>query len=361
MSNIDKITDLINGLTYPGTSKSIGELKCLNTVELKDKTVEIAFKLISPGTSLQQGIETFIQNVVAEVDPELTVDVNFELVVPADGRARTGGSGRIKNILAISSGKGGVGKSTLSVNLAVSLQKMGAKVGIMDADVYGPNIPMMMGVDSIEKAETKPDGSVVIHPARSYDISIMSIGFMVKPDQAVIWRGPMLHSAVQQFLNDVEWGELDYLIIDLPPGTGDVQISLAQSAALTAGVIVTLPQMVSVEDARRGLEMFRTLEIKVLGVIENMSFLTLPNGEKMDVFGMGGGENLAQAAGVPYLGNIPMDPEVRIGGDTGNPIIETHPESEVSQAIVEIAEKIALQTSLNNLTAPSPKINISMG
>lgn len=242
----------------------------------------------------------------------------------------------VKYSIAIGSGKGGVGKSTVSVNVAVALAQMGARVGLLDADIYGPNLPTMMGVDHLPPASDQK-----LMPAEAHGVKLMSIGFLVKADQPLIWRGPMLHKAIRQFISDVAWGELDYMIVDLPPGTGDAGLSLAQSLALSGGVIVTLPQQVSLDDARRGLEMFRQLNVSILGVVENMSYLELPDGQHLDVFGSGGGERLAAESGVPYLGSIPMDPAVRIGGDAGEPVVITAPDSAVARALREIAERIA--------------------
>jgi ATP-binding protein involved in chromosome partitioning len=199
----------------------------------------------------------------------------------------------------------------------------------------------MMGVDRLPAP--KEDRLI---PAESYGVKLMSIGFLVKPDQPLIWRGPMLHSAIRQFLTDVDWGELDYLIVDLPPGTGDAALSLAQSLPLSGGVIVTLPQQVSLEDARRGLEMFRQLDVDVFGVVENMSYLELPDGTRMDIFGSGGGQELARAAGVPFIGAIPMDATVRKGGDSGKPVVITNPDSPVSQALRNVAENVAAKISI---------------
>jgi ATP-binding protein involved in chromosome partitioning len=237
--------------------------------------------------------------------------------------------------LAIASGKGGVGKSTVAVNLAVTLAKQGLRVGLLDADIYGPNIPTMMGVSEMPQ----PEGGRLL-PAIAYDVKLMSIGFLVPADQPLIWRGPMLHSAIRQFVMDVEWGELDVLIVDLPPGTGDAQLSLAQTLSLSGGVIVTLPQKVSLEDARRGLEMFRSMEVPILGVVENMSYLELEDGSQLDVFGKGGGRQLAEASQVAFLGEIPMDPEVRRGGDAGEPIVVAQPESNAAKAFVGLADRL---------------------
>jgi ATP-binding protein involved in chromosome partitioning len=216
---------------------------------------------------------------------------------------------------------------------------------LLDADIYGPNVPTMMGV----KRLPPQNNSGKLTPAQAYGVQVMSIGFLVKPGQPLIWRGPMLHSAIRQFLSDVNWDELDYLVIDLPPGTGDAQLSLAQSVPLSGGVIVTLPQEVSQEDARRGLEMFRELNVPILGVVENMSYLELPDGSRMDVFGAGGGEKLALAAKVPFLGQIPMDPSVRVGGDNGVPVVVSNPDSAPALALRALAEALAASLSVSAL------------
>jgi ATP-binding protein involved in chromosome partitioning len=251
----------------------------------------------------------------------------------------------VRNTIAVASGKGGVGKSTISSNLAVALSMTGARVGLLDADIYGPNIPTMMGIHEIP--ESKGDKLI---PADGYKVKIMSMGFLVKPGQPLIWRGPMLNSAIRQFLSDVEWGELDYLVIDLPPGTGDVPLSLAQTLPLSGVIIVTLPQAVSLEDASRGLEMFRTLEVPIIGIIENMS------GE---FFGSGGGVDLARIAHVPFLGAVPMEQSVRIGSDTGVPVVTSIPLSKAAEAIKSIAEKVAARLSVISLQQNDiPKIKI---
>jgi ATP-binding protein involved in chromosome partitioning len=235
--------------------------------------------------------------------------------------------------IAIASGKGGVGKSTFAVNIAVGLAQRDFQVGLLDADIYGPNIPTMMGIEGMP-----PQDGDKLKPAEAYGVKVMSIGFLVPAGQPLIWRGPMLHSAIQQFVNDVEWGELDYLIIDLPPGTGDAQLSIAQTISLTGGLIVTLPQKVSLEDARRGLEMFRTMEVPILGIVENMSYLELADGSQMDIFGRGGGESLSETCGTRFLGSVPLDPEIRQGGDEGVPLLIAHPESAAAQAFSSVIE-----------------------
>jgi ATP-binding protein involved in chromosome partitioning len=232
----------------------------------------------------------------------------------------------VQNLIAIGSGKGGVGKTTVSVNLAITLANLGHKVGLLDADVYGPNVPLMMGVNRTPSAR----GERII-PLAGYGVSLMSMGFLNPGDGALVWRGPRLHGVMQQFLFGVEWGELDYLLIDLPPGTGDVQLSLIQTAAITGAVVVTTPSDVSLEDARKAVDMFSQVRVPILGVIENMSFMQCPHcRERIDPFGHGGGRRTAEAMGLHFLGELALDPDIRIGGDTGRPVsVKGSPEFEV--------------------------------
>jgi ATP-binding protein involved in chromosome partitioning len=223
----------------------------------------------------------------------------------------------VKNLIAVGSGKGGVGKTTVSVNLAVGLASLGHKVGLMDADVYGPNVPLMMGVNSTPMAYGDR-----IQPLEQFGVKLMSMGFLNPGDKPLVWRGPMLHSVIQQFLRGVDWGELDYLVIDLPPGTGDVQLSLIQTAPITGAIVVTTPSDVSLEDARKAIHMFHQVKVPILGIVENMSFLLCPHcSERIDVFSHGGGRRTAQEMGVHFLAELPLDPQVRVGGDSGKPIV----------------------------------------
>lgn len=240
----------------------------------------------------------------------------------------------IKQMLAVASGKGGVGKSTVAANLALALQAQGGRVGLMDADIYGPSVPIMMGLGIVDQQTTT-------FPIEKYGLKLMSMGFLVNPNQAVIWRGPMVHRAVTQFMSDINWGPLDYLVIDLPPGTGDAQLTLTQTAPLSGAVIVTTPQEVSLIDARKGLEMFRQVHVPVLGIIENMSGFVGDDGKRYDIFGSGGGRKLAQEAGVPFLGEIPIDPRVAQCGDAGEPMVHRYPDSPVGKAYLNLAATIA--------------------
>lgn len=222
----------------------------------------------------------------------------------------------VKNLIAVGSGKGGVGKTTVSVNLAVALASLGHRTGLMDADVYGPNVPLMMGVNHPPEARGER-----IQPLERYGVRLMSMGFLSPGDRPLVWRGPMLHSVIQQFLRGVDWGDLDYLVIDLPPGTGDVQLSLIQTAPVTGAIVVTTPSDVSLEDARKAVHMFHQVKVPILGIVENMSYLMCPHcNERIDVFSHGGGRRTAEQMQVTFLAELPLDPQVRIGGDSGNPV-----------------------------------------
>ncbi len=339
----------------PELHQDLVTLNMIRNLEIQGDKVSFTVMLTTPACPLRGRIEKEVREAVMTVEGVKTIDLKMDSDVPNDGRMRGLVNTPIRNAIAIGSGKGGVGKSTVSVNIAVALAQSGARVGLMDADIYGPNIPTMLGVEKLPP----PNGQKMI-PAQAYGIKMISMGLLVKAGQPLIWRGPMLNSAIRQFLSDVEWGELDYLIIDLPPGTGDAALSLAQALPLSGAVIVTLPQLVSLEDAGRGLNMFKTLEVPVLGIVENMSYLELPDGSRMDIFGSGGGEQLAQATETPFLGKVPMDQNVRIGGDSGKPIVVTHPESPVAKALTEIAQNIAAKVSVAAMSANnSLPINIT--
>jgi ATP-binding protein involved in chromosome partitioning len=242
----------------------------------------------------------------------------------------------VKHVIAISSGKGGVGKSTVAVNLAVALQLQGATVGLIDADIYGPNIPMMMGVG---KQPEQKDGK--IEPAKSHGVKLISMGFFVPEETAVVWRGPMIHTAIQQFFRDVLWGELDYLLVDLPPGTGDAQLSISQLIPLHGAITVTTPQEVALHDVRKGLMMFQKVNVPLLGIIENMSYFVCGHcGERTEIFDSGGGERAANKLGLPFLGRIPIDPAIRAGGDAGVPIVVADPQSPQAKVFMEIARNL---------------------
>ncbi len=325
----------------PELHRDLVSLNMIKDLKVDADQVSFTIMLTTPACPLKTQIEREAYQAVAAIPGVASVKIKLDATVPSDGRPRGLLELPIRNAIAIASGKGGVGKSTVAVNIAVVLAQSGASVGLLDADIYGPNIPTMMGVKQLPAQYGNK-----LTPAEAYGVKLMSIGFLVKPDQPLIWRGPMLHSAIRQFLSDVNWGELDYLVVDLPPGTGDAALSLAQSLPLSGGVIVTLPQQVSLDDARRSLEMFRQLEVPILGVVENMSYLELPDGTRLDVFGSGGGERLAHEAGVPFIGAIPIDPRVREGGDSGKPVTITSPETPVALALSQIARDVAAKISV---------------
>ncbi|MYK89426.1 MAG: Mrp/NBP35 family ATP-binding protein, partial [Acidobacteria bacterium] len=256
----------------------------------------------------------------------------------------------IRNIIAVGAGKGGVGNTTVSVNLAVALARYGGRVGIIDGDVYGPNVPIMLGIDT----RLESDGRKIV-PAEKHGIRVVSMGFLTDAAAPIIWRGPMLHGVVRQFFQDVKWDELDYLVVDMPPGTGDVALSLSQTVPVTGAVVVTTPQAVSLSDSRRAVGMYRKLNVPTLGIVENMSYYACAAcGQESDLFGRGGGERVAEELGVPFLGQIPLYAPIRVGGDTGAPIVTAEPESPAGQAFLRIAERAAAQISIQSFQPPQP-------
>jgi ATP-binding protein involved in chromosome partitioning len=261
----------------------------------------------------------------------------------------------VKNLIAVASGKGGVGKTTVAVNLAIALKKLGAAVGLLDADVYGPNVPLMLGTTEQPKALSERE----IMPVMAQGLRTISMGLLNPGDKPMIWRGPMLHSVIQQFLRSVQWGELDYLVIDLPPGTGDVQLTLIQTVPLTGAVVVTTPSVVALADVRKAIEMFRQVNVEVLGVVENMSFFACPHcGGKIDVFGHGEGKRVAEMFEVPLLGEIEIDPQIRIGGDTGAPVAALGEDAPGAKSIYAMARAVMARVEEVGSTAQAPRVEI---
>jgi ATP-binding protein involved in chromosome partitioning len=258
----------------------------------------------------------------------------------------------VKNLVAVASGKGGVGKTTVAVNLAIALKNLGASVGLLDADVYGPNVPVMLGTNEQPRAI---DQQTII-PVEAYGIKMISMGLLNPGDKPLIWRGPMLHSVIQQFLRSVQWGELDYLVVDLPPGTGDVQLTLIQSVAVTGTVVVTTPSIVSLADVRKAIEMFRQVNVEILGVVENMSYFNCPHcNERIDVFGHGEGQVMARSFGVPFIGEIEIDPQIRIGGDTGKPVASLGEDAPGGKSIYAMARNVIARLEAVNAAAAGTK------
>ncbi len=346
----DRVREAMRAVNDPELHRDIVSLGMLKGVEADGSgAVTVAVELTTPACPLRETIERDVRGAAMAVEGVTAVAVKFSAVVAS----RTGGDGlplpnaarlgAIRNVVAVASGKGGVGKSTVAANLALALRDEGASVGLMDADVYGPSQPLMFGLSGRQPAVT--DGK--IHPLEAHGIRIMSIGFLVEEGRSVVWRGPLIHKALAQFFEDVAWGALDYLVVDLPPGTGDAQLSLCQLVPMTGAVMVTTPQKVALIDVQKGVDMFRRLRVPVLGLIENMSSFVCPCcGTRSDIFDHGGGERAAKEWGLPYLGDIPIDPRVRAGGDSGVPVVLSHPESAAAEAFRSTARALAGRVSV---------------
>ncbi len=351
--NKDLILAALGTVMEPELHQDLVTLNMVGDIEINGGQVGVVIMLTTPACPLKGKIENDVRNAILQVPGVEKVNVKLDADVTADERIFGRLQLPIKNIIAVASGKGGVGKSTVAVNLAVALTQMGAKVGILDADIYGPNVPQMFGVSHMPR----PSGQK-LNPANAYGVQIMSMGFMLKPGQAALWRGPMLHSAIRQMFTDVNWRPMDYMIVDMPPGTGDAQLSLTQSVPLTGGVVVSTPQDVALSDVRRGLAAFEQLNVPVLGMIENMAYFVAPDtGQRYEIFGYGGAERAARDLKIPFLGRLPLDQRVREGGDVGAPIVAIEPESEIAAAFSEIARQLAAQVSMQKIkTSPDLKI-----
>ena len=308
------VRDLLAEVEDPDLGDDIVSLNLVNSVSVEGDTADVSLALGAPYSPN----ETKIANRVREVLGDHGIDVNLSARVPSDRPSEDEVLPNVKNIIAVASGKGGVGKSTVAVNIAAGLSQLGARVGLFDADVYGPNVPRMVAADEVPKATE--DETMI--PPEQFGVKLMSMAFLVGEDDPVIWRGPMVHKVLTQLWEDVEWGHLDYMVVDLPPGTGDAQLTLLQSVPVTGAVIVTTPQEVAIDDARKGLRMFGRHDTNVLGIAENMSTFKCPDcGSEHDIFGRGGGAAFAEENEMPFLGSVPLDPSVRTGGDEGTPIV----------------------------------------
>ena len=330
--NEDDVLDRLRTVEDPGLGGDIVSLGLVNGVEVTDDGVRVSLALGAPYSPTETAVADEVRGALADVDGgvDLSAEVDSDLV--AEGSVLAG----VENVIAVASGKGGVGKSTVAVNLAAGLADLGARVGLFDADVYGPNVPRMLDAD--EQPRATRDETLV--PPEKFGMRLMSMDFLLGEDDPVIWRGPMVHKVLTQLWEDVEWGQLDYMIVDLPPGTGDTQLTLLQSVPVTGAVIVTTPQEVAVDDARKGLEMFGEHETPVLGIVENMSSFRCPDcGSKHAIFGSGGGREFAESVEMPFLGSIPLDPAIREGGDAGAPLVLD--ESETSEAFREFVANTA--------------------
>ena len=345
MASLDRESILAMLRTVKDTDlhRDIVSLNFVRDLQVEGSAVRFRLVLNTPASPAKAKLQQAAHEAVMSIAGVQAVEISLESEIPqaraAEGKQPVPG---ISNIVAVSSGKGGVGKSTVAVNLAIALSQYGARVGLLDTDVYGPNVPIMVGVNE----ELAVHGQKLL-PHQVYGIRVMSIGFLNRGDRPVIWRGPMLHTAVRQFLYDVEWGDLDYLIVDMPPGTGDAQLSLAQLVPVQGAVVVTTPQEVAMADVRKAINMFEQVHIPVLGIVENMSYFVCPTcSERHDIFGSGGGVELAKQFNSNLLGQVPLSINVREGGDTGVPIVVGAPESLQAAAFRQIAHNVATQVSL---------------
>lgn len=342
----DQVLSALREVQDPDLHKDIVTLNFVKSLRIDGGRVAFQVELTTPACPAKADLKAQAESAVRRIPG--VEDVQVEMTAQVTGsRPLMGNKGVIegvKNVIAVSSGKGGVGKSTVAVNLACALQQAGTRVGILDADVYGPNIPAMLGVDA--KPETTQNK---ILPLRAHDLQVISMALLVAEDQPVIWRGPMLHSVIKQFLFDVAWDDLDYLVVDLPPGTGDAQLSLSQQAHIMGALIVTTPQDVSVLDVKKAIRMFQTVNVPILGVVENMSYFTPPGSqERYEIFGKGGGAKIQEQFGVPLLGQLPIDLSVREGGDIGQPVVRSHPDSDIARAFSDLASHVAARISTLN-------------
>ncbi len=347
------VLDALRPIVDPDFRKSIVELGFVKNVRVEGGRVSFTIELTTPACPVKAEFERTARERVAalpgvtHVDVRMTANTRGPAAAPKDGVVLPG----VRNMIAVASGKGGVGKSTTAVNLALALRESGASVGVMDADVYGPSLPLLLGVHGRPESTEKR-----IQPLEAYGMRVMSMGFFVNDNSPVIWRGPMVHGLIRQFLTDVEWGELDYLVIDLPPGTGDAALTLTQQAPLSGAVIVTTANDLSILDARKGLRMFEKVAVPVLGIVENMSYFVpsdLPD-RRYYIFGKGGGKRVADELGVDFLGEVPIDPRVVEGGDQGKPIVSFAPESEAAVAFRRLAGEVARRLAV--LAARTPAI-----
>ncbi|HSL85045.1 MAG TPA: Mrp/NBP35 family ATP-binding protein [Thermoanaerobaculia bacterium] len=362
----DRIWQALKTVKFPGMSRDIVSFGFVENVTTDGGRVGIVLQMTTHNEEAVARVRDEVERAAAGVEGAGSVEVELKVSRPK-GRAAAGPPGGgaqravsqdarllpdVKHVVAVASGKGGVGKSTVAANLALALAKLGHRVGVLDADIYGPSMPMMFGITDRPRIEANR-----VIPFERYGVKVMSLGFVVDTDTPVIWRGPMVMKALEQLMGDVEWGELDYMIVDLPPGTGDAQLTITQRVPLSGAVVVTTPQDVALIDARKGLAMFRKVNVPVVGIVENMSTFVCPHcGEETDVFKKGGGERTARLLETPFLGTIPLDPEIVLGGDLGKPIVVARPEGRHAEAFRKIAEAVAEEAEAR--AAERPKMSI---
>ena len=345
MLTTDQIKEALKAVKYPGYSRDIVSFGLVKEANAANGAVSVSMQLTSANAEAAAQIKAESERVLKAIPGVNHVHVEVKQPATIAGAPAAGGQSPwanqnrvpgIKRIVAVASGKGGVGKSTLSVNLACALKHLGASVGLLDCDIYGPSIPLMMGIK--QKPGLSDDEKMI--PPSSHGVKLMSMGFLLEDDQPVIWRGPMIQRTIQQFVTVTDWGELDFLLVDLPPGTGDAQLTLCQTVPLDGGVIVTTPQEASLGVVRKGIAMFEKVNVPILGIIENMSYFTTPNGERVEIFGHGGGRTEAERQKMPFLGEVPIFTEIREGGDRGVPVVVSSPDKPVGEAFLKIAEAV---------------------
>ncbi len=356
MPTEQQVLQALSVVEDPDLHRDIVSLGFVKRLALDGSTVSFDLELTTPACPVKDELKARCEEVVGALEGVSRVDVTLSAEVR---RPRPAGEimPGVKNVIAVASGKGGVGKSTTAANLALALVAEGASVGLLDADIYGPSMPTMFGTH----AKPMPAGEDRIHPVFAQGIKLMSIGFLVDPDQPMVWRGPMVHGALSQFLRQVEWGELDYVIVDMPPGTGDAQLTLTQLAPLAGAVIVTTPQQVALIDARKGLKMFEQVKVPVLGIVENMAYFVCDGCDKEhDIFTRGGGRRAAEELGVPLLGEVPLEGGVTTSGDAGQPIVGRDPDSPAAQAFRKLAREVARQLAIRGMQNQPAGDSLSM-
>src|SRR5687767_13210914 len=347
----ESILSALKAVVDPDLRRDIVSLGFVKNVAIDQGRVSFTIELTTPACPVKDQMRDQAAAIVralpgvSDVSVQMTAKVR-SVSAPETGRTPLPG---VKNVVAVGAGKGGVGKTTVAVNLALALAHCGSRVGILDGDIYGPNVPMMLGLNT----QLTTDGKQIV-PAEKYGLQVVSMGFLTSDDAAVIWRGPMLHGAIQQFFREVAWDDLDYLIVDMPPGTGDVALSLSQTVPVSGAIVVTTPQQVSLADTRRAVRMYQKLNIRTIGLIENMSHFACPScGHDSDIFGAGAGEDLATEMELPFLGRIPIYQPIREGGDAGRPIVTSEPDSPAGRALFAVAEQAAAQISIASYTRPT--------
>jgi ATP-binding protein involved in chromosome partitioning len=350
------VLDALKVVRDPDLNRDIVSLGFVKNLSIDGGRVAFTIELTTPACPVKDQMRDQARAAVLRLPGVTDVDVALSARV----REAVGGDGGrqplagVKNVIAVGAGKGGVGKTTLAVNLALALAKSGSRVGLIDADIYGPNVPIMLGL----RTQLATDGQKIL-PAEKFGLQTISMGFLTQDDAPIIWRGPMLHSALQQFFREVRWLDLDYLVVDMPPGTGDVALSLGQTVPVAGAVVVTTPQQVSLADSRRAVAMYRKLNIPTLGVIENMGYFVCPGCQtESDIFGTGGGETMAAEIGVPFLGRIPLYQPIREGGDSGVPLMIGEPDAPAAHAIMAAAERLAAQVSIASYTRPTIPLTV---